>query len=177
MTAQPSFIHLRVHTEYSLVDGLVRVKGLMKALAADNMPAVALTDQSNLFAMVKFTRAALGAGIKPVIGVDALVRRGDDQEAPFPMVLLAQDKAGYLNLSQLISKSYLEGQHRGVPIIQAEWIEQNASGIIALSGGRTNSSSALAKFEVASSSPAWAFFKLACCETSLSRMMTAPRLT
>lgn len=136
MTAQPSFIHLRVHTEYSLVDGLVRVKGLMKALAADNMPAVALTDQSNLFAMVKFTRAALGAGIKPVIGVDALVRRGDDQEAPFPMVLLAQDKAGYLNLSQLISKSYLEGQHRGVPIIQAEWIEQNSSGIIALSGGR-----------------------------------------
>lgn len=136
MASQPSFIHLRVHTEYSLVDGLVRVKPLMQALAADNMPAVALTDQSNLFAMVKFTRAALGAGIKPVIGVDALVRRGDDQEAPFPMVLLAQDKAGYLNLSRLISKSYLEGQHRGVPIIQAEWIEQGSDGIIALSGGR-----------------------------------------
>ena len=61
MTAQPSFIHLRVHTEYSLVDGVVRVKPLMQALAADEMPAVALTDQSNLFAMVKFTRAALGA--------------------------------------------------------------------------------------------------------------------
>lgn len=136
MTSQPSFIHLRVHTEYSLVDGVVRVKPLMAALAEDNMPAVALTDQSNLFAMVKFTRAALGAGIKPVIGVDALVRRGDDQEAPFQMVLLAQNKQGYLNLSKLISKSYLEGQHRGVPIIQAEWIEQNAEGIIALSGGR-----------------------------------------
>ncbi|MCK4833195.1 MAG: DNA polymerase III subunit alpha, partial [Gammaproteobacteria bacterium] len=89
-----------------------------------------------LFAMVKFTRAALGAGIKPIIGVDALVRYGDDQEAPFQMVLLAQNKEGYLNLSQLISKSYLEGQHRGVPIIQAEWIEQHAEGIIALSGGR-----------------------------------------
>ena len=136
MTTQPSFIHLRVHTEYSLVDGVVRVKPLMAALVEDNMPAVALTDQSNLFAMVKFTRAALGAGIKPVIGVDALVRRGDDQEAPFQMVLLAQSKKGYLNLSKLISKSYLEGQHRGVPIIQAEWIEQNADGIIALSGGR-----------------------------------------
>ncbi len=136
MTAQPSFIHLRVHTEYSLVDGVVRVKPLMQALAADEMPAVALTDQSNLFAMVKFTRAALGAGIKPLIGVDALVRYGDDQEAPFQMVLLAQNKTGYLNLSQLISRSYLEGQHRGVPIIQAEWIESHAEGIIALSGGR-----------------------------------------
>jgi len=136
VTAQPSFIHLRVHTEYSLVDGLVRVKPLMQALAADNIPAVALTDQSNLFAMVKFTRAALASGIKPVIGVDALVRYGDDQEAPFHMVLLAQNKKGYLNLSELISRSYLEGQHRGVPIMQAEWIEQNAEGIIALSGGR-----------------------------------------
>jgi DNA polymerase-3 subunit alpha len=136
VTAQPSFIHLRVHTEYSLVDGVVRVKPLMQALAADEMPAVALTDQSNLFAMVKFTRAALAAGIKPIIGVDALIRHGDDQEAPFHMVLLAQNKQGYLNLSELISRSYLEGQHRGVPIIQAEWVEQNAEGIIALSGGR-----------------------------------------
>jgi DNA polymerase-3 subunit alpha len=108
----------------------------MSALAEDGMPAVALTDQSNLFAMVKFTRAALGTGIKPIIGVDALVRYGDDQEAPFQMVLLAQDKVGYLNISELISKSYLEGQHRGVPIMQAEWIEQHAEGIIALSGGR-----------------------------------------
>ena len=136
MTVQPSFIHLRVHTEYSLVDGLVRVKPLMSALAEGDMPAVALTDQSNLFAMVKFTRAALAAGIKPLIGVDALVRHGDEQEAPFPMVLLAQNKEGYLNLSELISKSYLEGQHRGVPIIQAEWIQRNSAGIIALSGGR-----------------------------------------
>ena len=136
MTTQASFIHLRVHTEYSLVDGVVRVKPLMAALAEDNMPAVALTDQSNLFAMVKFTRAALATGIKPLIGVDALVRHGDDQEAPFQMVLLAQNQEGYLNLSKLISKSYLEGQHRGVPIIQAEWITQYAAGIIALSGGR-----------------------------------------
>jgi len=136
VTTTPSFIHLRVHTEFSLVDGLVRVKPLMQTLAAGDMPAIALTDQSNLFAMVKFTRAALGNGIKPIIGVDALVRYGDDQEAPFQMVLLAQNKTGYLNLSKLISKSYLEGQHRGVPIIQTEWIEQHAEGLIALSGGR-----------------------------------------
>lgn len=123
----------------------MRVKPLMAALSQDDeshksMPAVALTDQSNLFAMVKFTRAALAAGIKPLIGVDALLRhsdvQGDAQEAPFQMVLLAQNKVGYLNLSRLISKSYLEGQHRGVPVIQAQWLEQNAEGIIALSGGR-----------------------------------------
>lgn len=140
MTAEPRFIHLRVHTEYSLVDGLVRVKPLMAALSEGNMPAVALTDQSNLFAMVKFIRAAQGAGIKPVIGVDALIRYGDEQEAPYPMVLLAQNREGYLNLSRLISRSYLEGQHRGVPVIQAEWILADggkpAEGLIALSGGR-----------------------------------------
>jgi len=107
----------------------------MKTMTEAQMPAVALTDQSNLFAMVKFTRAALAAGIKPIIGVDALVRR-DDQEAPFQMVLLAQDRAGYLNLSELISRSYLEGQSGGVPIMRAEWVEERAAGIIALSGGR-----------------------------------------
>ncbi len=144
MTAQPDFIHLRVHTEYSLVDGVVRVKPLMAKLASNesqkSMLAVALTDQSNLFAMVKFTRAALAAGIKPLIGVDALVRhgevQGDAQEAPFQMVLLAQNNTGYLNLCKLISKSYLEGQLRGVPVMQAQWLEQGAEGIIALSGGR-----------------------------------------
>jgi DNA polymerase-3 subunit alpha len=75
----PAFIHLRVHTEYSLVDSVVRVRPLMQAVAGLNMPAVALTDQSNLFAMVKFTRAAHGAGIKPIIGVDAWVSDDDEQ--------------------------------------------------------------------------------------------------
>ncbi len=135
MTVCPGFIHLRVHTEYSLVDGLVRIKPLMQAVAEAGMPAVALTDQSNLFAMVKFTRAALAAGVKLVIGVDALVRR-DDQEAPFQLVLFAQNREGYLNLSQLISRSYLEGQHGGVPVMKAQWIEERAEGVIALSGGR-----------------------------------------
>ena len=88
VTTDPGFIHLRVHTEYSLVDGVVRVKPLMQAVADQGMPAVALTDQGNLFAMVKFTRAALGAGIKPIIGVDALVRDGNEQSAPTRMVFV-----------------------------------------------------------------------------------------
>ena len=136
MTASPAFVHLRVHTEFSLVDGLVRVKPLMQAVAEGGMPAVALTDQSNLFAMVKFTRAALAAGIKPVIGVDALVRHAGVDE-PFPLVLLAQHREGYLNLSRLISRSYLEGQQHGRAIIHGDWFDGLSDGIIALSGGRT----------------------------------------
>lgn len=136
MENQPGFIHLRVHTEYSLVDGTVRVKPLMSALREKNMPAVALTDQGNLFAMVKFTRAALDKGIKPIIGVDIRVRAEDEQAQPYRMVLLCMNQQGYLNLSQLISKSYLEGQHGGIPMVQASWVEQHADGLIALSGGR-----------------------------------------
>ena len=136
MTAEPAFVHLRVHTEYSLVDGTVRVKPLMSAVSEAGMPAVALTDQGNLFAMVKFTRAALAAGLKPIIGVDVWVRADDEQSQPYRMVLLCQSREGYLNLTQLISKSYLEGQHGGVPMMQASWIEAHASGLIALSGGR-----------------------------------------
>jgi DNA polymerase-3 subunit alpha len=136
MPAEPSFIHLRVHTEYSLVDGVVRVKPLMNAVAEAGMPAVALTDQSNLFAMVKFTRAALGAGLKPIIGVDAWVRPEDEQAQPYRMVLLCQDREGYLNLAQLITRSYLEGQHGGAPMMQASWIAEYSTGLIALSAGR-----------------------------------------
>jgi DNA polymerase-3 subunit alpha len=132
----PGFVHLRLHTEYSLVDGAVRVKPLMARLAEEHMPAVALTDQGNLFAMVKFYKAALGAGIKPVIGVDAWVNDADSQAQPYRMLLLCQNNDGYLNLSQLISKSYLEGQSRGIPVMQAEWIHQHSDGLIALSGGR-----------------------------------------
>ena len=112
VTASPEFIHLRVHTEYSLVDGTVRIKPLMAALAENQMPAVALTDQCNLFAMVKFTRAALSAGIKPIIGVDAWIRTSDEQVPPFRMVFLCQNHQGYLNLSQMISKAYLAAQNK-----------------------------------------------------------------
>jgi DNA polymerase-3 subunit alpha len=132
----PTFVHLRVHTEYSLVDGVVRVKPLMMKLADLNMPAVALTDQSNLFAMVKFYKAALGAGIKPVIGVDAWVNDTSSQDQPYRMLLLCQNNDGYHNLSELVSKSYLKGQHRGIPVIQTDRIHEHSGGLIALSGGR-----------------------------------------
>ncbi len=126
-----TFIHLNVHSEYSLVDGTVRIKPLVQAVAAAGMPAVALTDQSNLFALVKFYRACLGAGIKPIVGCDIWV---EEQGEPFRLVLLCQNRTGYLNLSELISRAYLENQHHGRPVVKRDWISQAHEGLIALSG-------------------------------------------
>ena len=128
------FVHLRVHTEFSLVDSVVRIKPLAKSVRAAGMPAVALTDQSNMFALIKFYRACLASGIKPVVGVDARVVT--DAEQPTPMVLLAQNSEGYLNLSKLVSRSYQEGQDNKGASIHVDWLKGNTTGIIALSGGR-----------------------------------------
>ena len=128
------FIHLRLHTEYSLVDGLIRIKSLVKQVAAAGMPAVAVTDMSNLFALIKFYKAALGVGIKPIVGVDAWARRPDEPSAR--LTLLCQNLDGYRNLTRLVSRSYLEGQQRGIPTLDFAWLEGNTAGLIALSGGR-----------------------------------------
>ncbi len=128
------FIHLRVHSEYSLVDGLVRVKPLVQAVAAAGMPAVALTDQSNLFAMVKLYKAATAQGVKPIIGVDSWLHNPADANKPFRLVLLAQNKEGYRNLTRLVSRAYQDGQHLGVPMLQRSWLEQANQGLILLSG-------------------------------------------
>jgi len=93
-----SFIHLHLHTEYSLVDGTVRIKPLVENARDLGMPAVAITDQHNLFALVKFYRAAEAAGIKPIIGSDVLLRHPDAPDQVSRLVLLCQDRTGYLNL-------------------------------------------------------------------------------
>jgi DNA polymerase-3 subunit alpha len=134
MTA--AFVHLRVHTEYSLVDGVVRVKPLVAAVAEQGMPAVAVTDQCNLFAMVKFYRAAIAKGVKPIIGVDVWLANEEEPARPTRLSLLCQSHAGYLNLTQLVSRSYIEGQHRGYPLLQPAWLEGHSEGLIALSGAR-----------------------------------------
>jgi DNA polymerase-3 subunit alpha len=139
-----SFVHLHLHTEYSLVDSVVRITseaegqaGLMDAVAAAGMPAVALTDQSNLFAMVKFYKAAQGAGVKPLIGVDLRVRELGERVEPSTLVLLCQNETGYRNLTRLVSRSYLEGQHRGVATVDRSWLTiESLAGLIALSGAR-----------------------------------------
>jgi DNA polymerase-3 subunit alpha len=133
---KPRFVHLRLHTEYSLVDGVVRIKSLMHTAVEQGMAALALTDQSNLFAMVKFYRAAIAAGVKPIIGVDIWVRPAIETEPPSRMVLLCQNNEGYLNITQLVSRSYLDGQHGGVPMVEVDWLRELSNGLIVLSGGR-----------------------------------------
>lgn len=132
-----SFVHLSLHTEYSIVDGIVRIKPLAAAVAAAGMPAVALTDQSNMFGLVKFYRACQAAGVKPIVGVDCWVTSDADPTQPTKMTLLCVDNTGYLNLTQLVSKGYTEGQHRGIPMLNKSWFIGHTDGLIALSGGRS----------------------------------------
>ncbi len=129
------FVHLHLHTEYSIVDSTVRIPALMQRCASLEMPAVALTDQGNLFGMVKFCRQALKAGVKPLVGVDLKVADHDDIDRPSSLLLLCQNRTGYRNLTALISRTFLEGQHRGVPMAEREWLtKESCEGLIALSG-------------------------------------------
>jgi DNA polymerase-3 subunit alpha len=126
------FIHLRLHTEYSLCDGIVRIKPLVAAVAADGMPAVAVTDQCNLFALVKFYQAAMAGGVKPIAGVDLWVAERSGVP-PARLVLLVQDSTGYRNLTRLVSRAYLEGRHGNQVLLQRAWLEGMTDGLIALS--------------------------------------------
>ncbi len=131
---QPAFIHLRLHTEFSMVDGIVKIKPLIKRLTELQMPAIAVTDHSNLFSLVKFYKNSRGAGIKPIAGADVLIFNPDDPATPYRLTLLVKNHAGYITLTELTSKAYQEGQHQGVPMLKREWIEANHTGLIALSG-------------------------------------------
>jgi DNA polymerase-3 subunit alpha len=128
------FVHLRLHTEYSLVDSVVRVEELVDAVLAAEMPAVALTDQNNLFGMVKLYRAALERGIKPIVGVDLLVRESGERAQPSRLTLLCQSEIGYRNVTRLLSRAYLEGQQRGIALVDRRWLSaESLRGLIALS--------------------------------------------
>jgi DNA polymerase-3 subunit alpha len=132
----PTFVHLRLHTEYSLLDSVVRVPNLVDAVAAQDMPAVAVTDECNLFAMVKFYRAALAKGVKPIIGVDLWLREPGEREPPSRLTLLCQNQEGYLNLSRLVSRAFLEGERKATPLVERQWLTpESVAGLIALSGG------------------------------------------
>jgi DNA polymerase-3 subunit alpha len=136
MVMTEPFVHLHLHTEFSIVDGTVRIPALFDQCVREQMPAVALTDQGNLFALIKFYRQALARGVKPVIGVDLKLKDPDEAERPFGLVLLCQNLAGYRNLTRLITRTFLEGQHRGVPLAEYAWLSrETCEGLIALSGG------------------------------------------
>ncbi|MEM1432770.1 MAG: DNA polymerase III subunit alpha [Pseudomonadota bacterium] len=128
---RPAFVHLRVHSEYSLADGVVRIRALAERAARNGMPAVALTDRGNLFALLKFYNACLGVGVKPIVGVDFRVLAEDG--AIFQMTLLAQAQAGYRRLIELVSRSFIEGPEYGL-INRADLLHET-EGLIALCGG------------------------------------------
>ena len=131
--ASSAFIHLKVHSEYSISNSIVRLDDLMNRIKSHGMPAVAITDNTNLFALVKFYRKAVAAGIKPIAGATLCLKEGEES---YYITLLCQNNTGYLNLTQLISKAYIEGQVRGCPTIQWDWLTLMNEGLIVLSGGK-----------------------------------------
>ncbi|NYT72644.1 DNA polymerase III subunit alpha [Halomonas sp. QX-2] len=130
------FVHLRLHSEYSLVDGLVKLKSLVSTTAERAMPALALTDETNLFGLVKFYKAAQGAGLKPIIGSDLWLQNPHDESHPYRLTLLAMNDVGYRNLTELISKGWTHGQRQGRAILDKQWVLEQSEGLIALSGAR-----------------------------------------
>lgn len=131
-----NFVHLRLHTEFSLSDSLVRIKSLVKRVAELNMPACAITDQTNFYGLIKFYKAAQGAGVKPIAGSDFWIASSDSEGKPTLITLLAMNDRGYKNIIELISLAWRQGQQQGVAYLQREWISQYSEGVIALSGGK-----------------------------------------
>ena len=135
MTQAVPFVHLRMHSEFSLIDSMIRIKPLMKALQVEQMPAIALTDQSTMSGMIKFYKAAQSAGIKPICGCDVFIAETAEADSTVSrMTLLAMDSKGYLNLTELVSRSFQEGQIDGKAIIQKQWLADKSEGLIVLSG-------------------------------------------
>ena len=132
------FVHLHVHSEYSLTDSTIRVGELVSACVAADMPAIALTDQANLFALVKFYRAAEDAGIKPIAGSDLWIADPQDRGRPQRMTVLCRDRAGYLNLSRLLSRAYAENRHGDHALVDAAWFDEASDGLIALLGRQSD---------------------------------------
>ncbi len=131
----PRFVHLRLHSEYSVTDGIVRLDEAVRKAAQDGMPALALTDSANLFGMVKFYRAARAAGVKPLIGADCWVQNETEPDKPSRLLLLCASRQGYLGLCELLSRAWLKNQHRARAEISRTWLrESGTAGLIALSG-------------------------------------------
>ena len=132
--AQPSFIHLRLHSEYSIADGIVRIPEAIAAAKQDVMPALALTDLNNVFGLIKFYQAARAAGIKPIIGCDVFISNPAERDKPSRLLLLCQSNVGYLRLCDLVTRAYLERQSSGRIEIHKQWLRDGTDGLIALSG-------------------------------------------
>ncbi|MBS0511008.1 MAG: DNA polymerase III subunit alpha [Proteobacteria bacterium] len=131
----PRFVHLRLHSEYSITDGIVQIDQAISAAAADGMPALGIADLANLFGMVKFYKGARGAGVKPVIGVDAWIQNEAERDKPHRVLLICRNRAGYGQLCELLTRAYLDNKYRGRAEMRREWFENGAaSALLCLSG-------------------------------------------
>ena len=131
------FIHLRLHTEFSVVDGTNRIDDIVKSAAADGQAALAITDLSNLFGTVKFYKEARAKGIKPIVGAEIYLDGfGGDAGNLSRIVLLVQNRQGYLNLSELLARAYTQNVVKNLPVVKLSWLSQCHEGLIALSGAQ-----------------------------------------
>ena len=131
------FVHLRLHTEFSVVDGTNRIDETVKAAAADHQPALAITDLNNLFGAIKFYKEARGAGVKPIIGAEILLQGlGRDTASISRMLVLVQNRQGYLNLCELLARAWTGNVVKAQAVCKLEWLRETGDGLIALSGAQ-----------------------------------------
>ena len=131
----PRFVHLRLHSEYSITDGIVQIDQAIAAAADDGMPALGISDLANLFGMVKFYKGARGKGVKPIVGVDAWIQNEAERDKPHRVLLICRNRAGYGQLCELLTRAYLDNKHRGRAEMRREWFENGAAAdLLCLSG-------------------------------------------
>ena len=131
----PPFIHLRLHSEFSITDSIVRIDEAVAKAVGEHMPALAITDLSNLFGAVKFFQAMRGRGVQPIIGCEVWIENEKNRDTPSRVLLLCRSQAGYLNLCQLLTRGFRENTWRGRAEIKRSWLDpQSTTGLIALSG-------------------------------------------
>ncbi|TWO69067.1 DNA polymerase III subunit alpha [Caenimonas sedimenti] len=131
------FVHLRLHTEFSVVDGTNRIDEIVAAAAADAQPALAISDLNNLYGAIKFYKAARGAGVKPLIGCEVMLQGvGPDANAISRVVLLVQSRQGYLNLCELLARAWTRNVVRAQAVCRLEWLQELGAGLILLAGAQ-----------------------------------------
>jgi DNA polymerase III subunit alpha len=131
------FVHLRLHTEFSVVDGTNRIDEIVTAAAGDHQPALAITDLNNLFGAIKFYKAARGTGVKPIIGAEILLQGlAKDSGGLSRLVVLVQDRRGYLNLCELLARAYTKNIIKAQAVCKLEWLRELGEGLIVLSGAQ-----------------------------------------
>ncbi|WP_374488726.1 DNA polymerase III subunit alpha [Zoogloea sp.] len=133
----PRFIHLRLHTEYSISDGIVQVDHAVARAVADGMPALGISDLANLFGMVKFYKSARGKGIKPIIAADCWITNEVERDKPSRVLLICRDRHGYGQLCELLTRAYVDNQYRGRAELRREWLGgDQTDGLLCLSGAK-----------------------------------------